>query len=145
MDPMTAMMLASVGMDALGVGSPPQVGAAPPPPQPQGQGGLLFNRPSDDLADRLAALNQPVGNEVQKAMAGSTNANVGPTKLAALSQNAQPEAAGPSGLGAFFGNLDSNLQRPSMQLGLGLLGRAHPAAPYLGLLAQGLYGDNKVF
>ena len=44
---------------------------------------------------------------------------------------------------AIFGNLDSNLQSPSKQLGLGLLGQINPNLPYAGLLAMGLLGPNK--
>jgi hypothetical protein len=47
-------------------------------------------------------------------------------------------------LQSFLGNLDSNLQRPSMGLGLGLLGQASPYLPYAGLLAMGLLDPKKL-
>lgn len=51
----------------------------------------------------------------------------------------------PTGLGAFFGNLDQNLQSPSKQIGLGLLSQIDPRLAQAGLLAGGFFGENKVF
>lgn len=50
-----------------------------------------------------------------------------------------------SGFGAFFGNLDQNLQSPSKQIGLSLLSQIDPRLAQLGLLGGGLFGQNKVF
>ncbi len=45
----------------------------------------------------------------------------------------------------FFGNLDQNLESPSKLLGLGLLSRADPRLAQAGLVAGGLFGQNKLF
>lgn len=50
----------------------------------------------------------------------------------------------PNFLESIFGNLDANLQRPSMGLGLGLLNQISPIAPYAGLLAMGLLDPKKL-
>lgn len=51
----------------------------------------------------------------------------------------------PSGFGAFFGNLDKNLQSPSKQIGLALLSQIDPRLAQAGLLAGGFFGENNVF
>lgn len=64
-----------------------------------------------------------------------------------LSQITGSNQASGGGFGSFFDNLNTNLESPAGQLGLGLLGRMSnsPALPIAGLLGMGLMGDQKVF
>lgn len=149
MNPMTMLALSNIGMQAAGIGSAPQVGPAAPPFQPKQSPGLLgMPSASDSLAERLAQLNQPKTNVVQDAMqAAAPKPTMGPTANAGAMM--QASEGGPMGfgdrVGGFMGNLNDNLATPAGQLGLGVLGRIHPLAPYAGLLGMGMFGENKVF
>jgi hypothetical protein len=74
---------------------------------------------------------------------GTTQAFENPTDPNLLESLQQPQEK--SGFGAFFGNLDQNLQSPSKLLGLSLLSQIDPRLAQGGLAAGGLFGQNKVF
>ena len=89
-------------------------------------------------ADILNGLGQ-VGPPASLAGSGLQQEQMGPPEELAGS-------AGPQGaFGKFFGNMDQNLQSPSKVIGMGLLGQMNPALGYGGLLASGLFGENKLF
>lgn len=88
--------------------------------------------PVDTTADEIG------GNADILARAGQLGGD--PSILGGL-QDREKEQLGP--FGKFFGNLDQNLQSPSKIIGMGLLGRIHPALGYGSLVAGGLLGPNK--
>lgn len=98
-------------------------------PQEQGQE-LMAQAPAQDQ------MGPPVGtpSPAEGDMAGQMGP---PVELAG------PENQG--GFGGFFGNLDQNLQSPSKVIGMGLLNQIDPRLGAAGLLAGGLFGQNKLF
>jgi hypothetical protein len=103
--------------------------------------------------DMTSLLSQLGNNQGQSVLKPDTTADEQtPGSLEDFKQKSSDQIGGIGGpidtnqtnpFGQFFGNLDGNLQSPSKQLGLGLLGQVNPYLPYAGLLAMGLLGPNK--
>lgn len=111
MDPMTAMLMSSIGQQAIGG---KQLGGIAPPP-------MLGGGQSVDAISRLAREN----NFGQGGMIGG------------LPPSPPQETPEPSGFGKFFGNLDKTLSSPSKTLLIGGLGQVDPKLALAGLLASG--------
>ena len=105
--------------------------------QPQSIEGLIGSP-----QEQGQALAPQVGAQDQGPL-GTTQAFENPTDQGVLESLQQPQEK--SGFGAFFGNLDQNLQSPSKLLGLSLLSQIDPRLAQGGLAASGLFGQNKVF
>jgi hypothetical protein len=118
MDPMTMMAIASTATKMLGGG---EGGFGQPLPSPQ-LGGPRLPEFGGGPKTSLPAMTQLQRTLPEYFVKGST-------------PQAEPQE---NFMQSFLGNLDNNLQRPSMGLGLGLLGQASPYLPYAGLLAMGL-------
>ena len=134
MDPMTAMMMASIGQKAMGG---KQLGGMAPAPMLGGGPGVGV-----DSISQLAREN----NFGQGGIIGGL-----PQAMQNLPQSADQkvnekkpvtdETSGQSGFGGFLGNIDSTLSSPSKTLGIGLLGRMHPNLALAGLLASGFWNQ----
>jgi hypothetical protein len=131
MDPMTMMAIASTATKMLGGG---EGGFGQPLPSPQ-LGGPRLPEFGGGPKTSLPAMTQLQRTLPEYFVKGST-------------PQAEPQEnflqSFENFLQSFLGNLDSNLQRPSMGLGLGLLGQASPYLPYAGLLAMGLLDPKKL-
>ncbi|MEM6817205.1 MAG: hypothetical protein AAF578_00305 [Pseudomonadota bacterium] len=156
MDPATMMALLSLGQAAIGT----QQTAAPAPAMnasPQPTGGLLGAGDSTSRKIHKLTPNTPTSPSQAAGLLGPAGASMMPADPmkaaldgpagASMTPEAAPGDSPMSGFGSFFSNLDSNLQRPSMQLGLGLLGQAsnNGVLPLAALAGMGLLGQNKVF
>ena len=162
MGPATMMAIASLGGKMIGGGG--QFGSIAPPFQAGLSPGLLnpmsYEQPALFRDNGLPTSGLDLFNSLQQASPepapiatpteiplGGVNPVDDALKQSSLADidNGIAENDPQNPFSQFFGNLDSNLQSPSKQLGLGLLGQLNPNLPYAGLLAMGLLGKNKIF
>lgn len=155
-DPLSYALPSLIGQRQLGQAAPPfQPGMGP-----RVGSGLLgainqqATRPILRPSDAVSQLDIGEVGDEPKAPVGllSGPQSDSPASLSDLAaennfgQDFQPDYQNKGFFDKFFGNLDQNLQSPSKMIGLGLLNRfGGPPAAIGGLLAGGLFGDNKIF
>lgn len=146
-DPMTAATI----MSSLIGGK--QLGAAAPAFQPGAASGVANIMPQfaqqNDFGQNvtpLSGLLPPTPSEVPV----DTTADESMSDMAAQNNfGAGLQSEQPSGIGGLLSgamdNLDANLARPSVGMGLGVLSSIDPRLAQGGLLASALFGKNKLF
>lgn len=130
MDPATAAAMASVMQRLIGG---KQIGAPAPAPMLGGTHGVGGN--ADAIAQLAMQNNFGQGGMIGGLPGAMQNLPEGGSEVP------PKETQEPSGLGKFFGNLDSTLSSPSKTLGIGALGQIDPRLALAGLLASGFWNQ----
>lgn len=93
--------------------------------------------------DNIGLLGGKVGDSGLRGFRQASNAQIGGIdNLETEPFSKKSEGDTPNPFVGFFDKLDTNLQSPSKQIGLGLLGQQDPRLAVAGLIAMGLLGGN---